>query len=114
MVGIGKSHRFHAKKSQAVIDFAKKNGIEVIDIPLAKTSNVEAIQIIRYKNRKLYSKTLSTYVTLTDIRDMIKSGKSVQIVDADSNDITPQTLAQVLASTGNVPVSMLEFLIGKN
>lgn len=73
------------------------------------------VQIIRYKNRKLYSRTLSTYVTLGDIRDIIKQGKSVQITDKESNsDITALTLAQVLTVTGNVPVYKIQALIANN
>lgn len=74
----------------------------------------KTVFINRYKNRKLYSKTLRTYVTLSDIRDIIKSGKSVRVTDDENNDITSQTLGQVLVSAGNVPVSLLSYLIGNN
>lgn len=72
------------------------------------------VQIIRYKNRKLYSRTLSTYVTLGDIRDIIKQGKSVQVSDHEGSDITATTLAQVLTVTGNVPVYKIQALIANN
>lgn len=71
-----------------------------------------AVQIIRYKNRKLYSRTYSTYVTLADIRDIIREGRAVQVTDFEtSEDITSQTLAQVLTVVSNVPVLSLRDLI---
>lgn len=74
------------------------------------------VEIIRYKNRKLYSKDTSTYVTLSDIRDLIKSGKTVQVLDNESSeDITAQTLAQVVSATVKaVPVFVLQELIRIN
>lgn len=72
----------------------------------------QPVQIIRYKNRKLYSRTLSVHVTLSDIRDLIKDGKSVQVTDNESGaDITVQTLGQVLSSLNSVPVSKMQELI---
>lgn len=71
------------------------------------------VQIVRYKNRKLYSRNHSSYVTLSDIRNIIREGKEVQVTDNESfADITAQTLAQVL-TTMNVPVSTLRELISK-
>jgi polyhydroxyalkanoate synthesis regulator protein len=70
------------------------------------------MEITRYKNRKLYSKELGTYVTLADIRELIQTQKkSVRITDFDGTDITAKTLTQVLAVTKNVPVSTLQTLI---
>ncbi len=69
-------------------------------------------QIIKYKNRKFYSRSLNATVTLTDIRDLIKEGKSVQVTEhATGTDITAETLALVLTISGNVPVSTLQSLI---
>lgn len=70
------------------------------------------VQIVRYKNRKLYSRTHSAYVNLSDIRDIIREGKEVQVTDNESfADITSHTLSQVLTATTNVPVSRLRELI---
>lgn len=53
--------------------------------------------IKRYQNRKLYDTQDSCYVTLEDIRDMIKQGEDVQIIDNSSKeDITSVTLAQII------------------
>lgn len=69
-------------------------------------------QIIKYKNRKFYSRTLNATLTLSQIRDLIKEGKSVQITEYTTGaDITAETLTQVLAISGNVPVCTLRALI---
>lgn len=53
--------------------------------------------IKRYQNRKLYDTQDSCYVILEDIRDMIKEGEDVQIIDnATKEDLTSVTLAQII------------------
>lgn len=53
--------------------------------------------IKRYQNRKLYDTQDSCYVTLEDIRDMIKQGDEVQIIDnASKEDLTSVTFAQII------------------
>ncbi len=53
--------------------------------------------IKRYQNRKLYDTQDSCYVTLEDIRDMIKQGEEVQIIDnASKEDLTSVTFAQII------------------
>lgn len=53
--------------------------------------------IKRYANRKLYDTQRSRYVTLEQIRDMIKAGEEVQIVDnTTKEDLTAVTLAQII------------------
>ena len=53
--------------------------------------------IKRYQNRKLYDTQDSCYVTLEDIRDMIKQGEDVQIIDnATKEDLTSVTLAEII------------------
>jgi len=52
--------------------------------------------IIKYSNRKLYSKTDKGYVTLTDIADKIANGQDVQVTDNKTKeDITNVTLLKV-------------------
>ena len=53
--------------------------------------------IKRYQNRKLYDTQDSCYVTLEDIRDMIKEGQDIQIIDnATKEDLTSVTFAQII------------------
>lgn len=53
--------------------------------------------IKRYQNRKLYDTQDSCYVTLEDIRDMIKDGVDIQVIDnATKEDLTSVTFAQII------------------
>ena len=53
--------------------------------------------IKRYANRKLYDTTASTYITLDEIAQMIKSGEEIQIIDNKTKeDLTAVTMAQIL------------------
>lgn len=57
--------------------------------------------IKRYQNRKLYDVGRSRYVTTEDVGTMIRDGKTVQVLDYDTeNDITNTVLANVLRQTG--------------
>jgi len=53
--------------------------------------------IKRYKNRKLYNLSSSSYITLTDVSNMVKEGQDVLVIDSKTGeDLTQVTLAQVL------------------
>lgn len=53
--------------------------------------------IKRYRNRKLYDTTVSSYVTLEDISALVKAGHEVLIIDKTTGeDITNVTLAQII------------------
>jgi polyhydroxyalkanoate synthesis repressor PhaR len=64
--------------------------------------------IKRYPNRKLYDAEASVYVSLTDVAGLIREGHTVQIVDnATGEDITAQTLTQVVLEEGKRGASIL-------
>ncbi|OGQ44861.1 MAG: hypothetical protein A3H42_02535 [Deltaproteobacteria bacterium RIFCSPLOWO2_02_FULL_46_8] len=67
-------------------------------IPSNKPLSGKSAKIIkRYQNRKLYDTQDSCYVTLEDIRDMIKQGDDIQIIDnASKEDLTSVTFAQII------------------
>ena len=53
--------------------------------------------IKRYSNRKLYDTANSRYVTLEQIREMVREGEDVKIIDNNSKeDLTSVTLAQII------------------
>ena len=53
--------------------------------------------IKRYANRKLYDTEQSAYVTLDEIKEMVRQGEDVQIIDnATKEDLTNPTLAQII------------------
>lgn len=57
--------------------------------------------IKRYENRKLYDTEERTYISLEAIANLIRDGVDIQVIDnATENDITKQTLTQVIFEEG--------------
>lgn len=55
------------------------------------------IVIKKYANRRLYNTATSTYVTLDDLAEMVKSGADFTVQDAKTNeDITHSVLTQII------------------
>ncbi len=77
----------------------------------------ETIVIKKYANRRLYNTATSTYVTLDDLAEMVKSGADFTVKDAKTGeDITHSVLTQIIfeqESKGEnmLPVSFLRQLI---
>ena len=64
--------------------------------------------IKRYESRKLYDTEESRYVSLEEIATWIRQGQEVRVVDnATSNDVTSQTLTQVILEEGRKGTSFL-------
>jgi polyhydroxyalkanoate synthesis repressor PhaR len=58
-------------------------------------------QIKRYGSRKLYDTEASRYVSLKKLAELIREGCEIQVVDnTTSEDVTAQTLAQVILEEG--------------
>lgn len=57
----------------------------------------EAVVIKKYANRRLYNTETSTYVTLDDLADMVRSDKDFVVYDAKSgDDLTHTVLTQII------------------
>lgn len=57
----------------------------------------DAIIIKKYANRRLYNTATSVYITLEDVREMVKTGDAFVVVDAKSgDDLTRQILTQII------------------
>ena len=57
--------------------------------------------IKRYESRKLYDTEESRYVSLEEIAAFVRAGQDVRVVDnASSEDVTGQTLAQIILEEG--------------
>ena len=75
------------------------------------------ILIKRYANRKLYHTQEKRYVSLSDIRDRIREGADVMVIDNESGeDITSVTLSQIIYEQekkreGLLPPSVLKDLV---
>lgn len=56
------------------------------------------MKIIKYKNRKLYNTTTSSYITLEDVTQYVKTGTDFFVVDRETNlDITTEVLRAAVA-----------------
>ncbi|HSS77675.1 MAG TPA: polyhydroxyalkanoate synthesis regulator DNA-binding domain-containing protein [Thermoanaerobaculia bacterium] len=64
--------------------------------------------IKRYESRKLYDTEESRYVSLDEISTWIRQGQEVRVVDnASNNDVTSQTLTQIILEEGRKGTSFL-------
>jgi polyhydroxyalkanoate synthesis repressor PhaR len=64
--------------------------------------------IKRYESRKLYDTEESRYVSLEDIAQWVRSGQEVRVIDnASSEDVTQQTLTQIILDEGRRGTSFL-------
>ncbi len=80
----------------------------------------EPIAIKRYPNRRFYAKITSKYVSLTEIEQMIREGRTVEIRDSQSgDDITRPVLTQLIIDRqpekmSLFPSDMLHFIVRSN
>lgn len=84
----------------------------------SKNGKDEPTIIKKYANRRLYDTGRSSYVTLTDLCEMVQEGHDFKVVDAKTGeDLTRPVLTQIIAEQeaqeGNnmLPVSFLKNLI---
>ncbi|PYQ58982.1 MAG: hypothetical protein DMF53_19485 [Acidobacteria bacterium] len=64
--------------------------------------------IKRYESRKLYDTEESRYVSLDEIATWIRQGQEVRVMDnASNNDVTSQTLTQIILDEGRKGTSFL-------
>ena len=75
------------------------------------------IVLKKYANRRLYDTQKSTYVTLSEVADNIRQGKTIKAIDAKTKeDVTPFVLTQIIleeAKNNNalLPVPLLHMII---
>lgn len=81
------------------------------------SKNKQATVIKKYANRRLYNTGTSTYVTLDDLGEMVKSEEDFIVIDAKSGeDITRSVLTQIIFEQENkggalLPINFLRQLI---
>lgn len=63
----------------------------------SQTEKREAVVIKKYANRRLYNTETSTYVTLEDLAQMVRSDRDFVVFDAKSgDDLTHSVLTQII------------------
>ncbi|MEE4356711.1 MAG: polyhydroxyalkanoate synthesis repressor PhaR [Desulfococcaceae bacterium] len=75
------------------------------------------VSLKKYPNRRLYNTENSSYVTLSDVADMIQEGRQVEVTDQKTEqDVTAFILTQVIMEQTRrnnklLPVSLLHLII---
>lgn len=66
------------------------------------------IVLKKYSNRRLYDTKNSTYVTLNQVADMIRSGRTIEVFDAGTgDDVTAFILTQIIVEEARTKNSLL-------
>jgi len=79
--------------------------------------DADKVVIKKYANRRLYDTSTSRYINLEDIAALVRNGKEVQVVDANSGeDLTRITLTQIIVEDARgqpsgLPLELLRQLI---
>ena len=69
----------------------------MLDKSKAKSKDGEPVVIKKYANRRLYNTESSTYVTLDDLAQMVRSDRDFVVFDAKSgDDLTHSVLTQII------------------
>jgi polyhydroxyalkanoate synthesis repressor PhaR len=77
----------------------------------------EKLLLKKYANRRLYDTEKSTYITLSQVSDIIREGRQVQVVDAKTEeDMTAFILTQIIVEEAKknnslLPVTLLHLII---
>jgi polyhydroxyalkanoate synthesis repressor PhaR len=77
----------------------------------------EKVVLKKYANRRLYDTEKSAYVTLPQVTEMIREGREIMVVDAETKeDVTAFILTQIVQEEARkksflLPVSLLYLLI---
>lgn len=80
---------------------------------MARVKEGEPVIIKKYANRRLYNTETSIYITLEELRLMVKEGRDFVVQDAKTGeDLTRQTLAQIIfeQETKGFAIMPTEFL----
>ena len=77
----------------------------------------ERVLLKKYANRRLYDTEKSAYITLSQVSDIIREGRQVQVVDAKTEeDVTAFILTQIIVEEARknnslLPVTLLHLII---
>lgn len=73
------------------------------------------ITLVKYDNRKLYSRDMKKYVTLDQVEEVIQDGMEVEILDSKGVDVTNAVLSQLVAKVAmrrNSKTDMVRYIRG--
>jgi polyhydroxyalkanoate synthesis repressor PhaR len=82
--------------------------------PAAATTEAGGVRVLKkYPNRRLYDTQSSSYITLSDVKQMVLEGEAFEVRDAkDGSDLTRSILLQIILDeeSGGVPMFSTEML----
>ena len=71
--------------------------------------------IKKYPNRRLYDTETSTYITLTDVKQLVLDQEEFKVIDAKTNeDLTRSILLQIIRFYGHAMQGMMGTYLEKN
>lgn len=73
------------------------------------------ISLVKYDNRKLYSRDMKKYVTLEQVEEVIQDGMEVEVLDSKGVDVTNAVLSQLVAKVAmrrNSKTDMVRYIRG--
>jgi polyhydroxyalkanoate synthesis repressor PhaR len=89
--------RKSSKSSQAASADASQEGVTANAADAAQSKDIAPRTIKKYPNRRLYDTATSSYVTLTEIKQLVMAGQSFVVKDAKSgDDLTRSILLQII------------------
>ena len=69
------------------------------------------ITLYKYKNRKIYNKTASKYIKLTELLNLVNEGNQIRVVEFDTKkDITVDTVTKAFFEAGLFHSTVKQFL----
>jgi len=77
----------------------------------------ETVHLKKYSNRRLYDSDKSAFVTLSQVADLIREGRQVEVVDVETKeDVTGYILTQIVLEEAKkkstlLPLSLLYLII---
>jgi len=86
-----------ALEANAAVPKNKSSKKRKHDDPLATDSKAEKRVLKKYPNRRLYDTSTSSYVTLSEVKDLVMQGVGFNVIDAKTQkDLTRAVLLQVI------------------
>lgn len=77
-----------------------QNEASQIEAKLTVSGGEQHLVIKKYANRKYYNTEASQYLTIVDIQNAVKAGRSVMVIDnVSKRDITAKTLLMSIVET---------------
>ncbi len=102
---------------ESELDKIKRGNMKKDILPSTAPVITNILNVIRYKNRKLYNLNASCYITLATVCKAVSKGEIIRITDYETNqDITMEILAPFVYSriSSRITIEDLHDIISSN